>query len=537
MTRLFVGNLPPKTTEEELSQEFGAYGKVSSVDIKEKQNANNSSSKFAFVTIEMASTMVQQCIQEFREIAFHGHYLTVSVAKESFLEKLKREREEAASEEAEKKLPRKAEKQEESDEFVIRKNAFAGEMKKNDVPEHDEESFLVKKRGQGARMVNGKLKIIGDPMFVGNGGENSGAEPTERDPRAMISEQKRLESLSRKKNTYNQQKFAIKAALTSGQKAENGRKIVFGDSEETIKPMKLLDDDDEDEDVDFSVRQQFQGSSGQKLLNLQAKFQGDKRFALTDDFRDEAECEENAEKAVEEVDDERKRQLEILEGVVGHSLTSSKPKKTFQTMLRYDPTKKDHEKYIRKPEDEDLPQKKDLLRREEVPAQVSSEKFYKINTNGIEQSFNADSGGFSLLKMLGRDEDDREADQRESYANTTLPGKTSAGKRFKYDSSDDEKDPKKTKKVPIDSAKSKTGGKKNKRGIFRESFFIQTGDARLQEGLSFFQALAATEGDQFQEKRHQLKQIVRRKIKKNQLKVKQNVPRKKFNGKTKKRAK
>lgn len=525
-----MGNLPPKTTEGDLSKEFSAYGVVSSVDIKIKQNANNSSNKFAFVTMAIEDSLVQQCIQEFREMPFHGHYLTVSVAKESFLEKLKREREEAANAEIESKRPKKTEEQEESEEFVVRTNAFKAEMQ-DKTPVDDEETFLVKKRGQGARMVNGKLKILGDPEYVPND-DKSKEKPTERDSRSLQSEQKRLESLNRKKTAYNQQKFAIKAALSNTQNAEKGKKIVFGDTEETIKPMKLLDDDDDDEEVDFSIRQQFQGQSGQKLLNLQSKFQGDRRFALSEDFKEDGETEEVTEVASGEFDDEKKKQLEILEGVVGHSLASAKPKQTFQAMLRYDPTKKGHEKYLRKENEEEVERKKEAVRKEEPPVKVSSEKFYRINTSGIEESLKNGNEGFSLLKMLGRDSDPVESSQ-EIYETTSLPSKASSGKRFKYDSSDEEDGKKKTAKVPATPSSSKTSGKKNKRGLFRESFFINTGDSRLQEGAAFFQSLEPI-GEQFQEKRQQLKQIVWRKIKKNQLKEKQKFPRKKFIGKIKK---
>ncbi|XP_055677474.1 probable RNA-binding protein CG14230 [Lutzomyia longipalpis] len=535
MTRLFVGNLPPKATEEQLANEFSAYGVVSSVDIKVKETANNLSSKFAFISIEIEDSLVQQCIREFKEMPFHGHYLTVSVAKESFLDKLKREREEAAKEEFAKKLPKKVEKQEESEEFIVRKNAFADEMKQQQNLPDDEDNFLVKKRGQGAKIVNGMLKIYGDPGFVRSEGENSTKKSAEKDPKALMSEKKRLESLERKKNAYREQKFAIKSALSNGQSAEKAKKIIFGDTETREKPMKLLDDDDDDDEVDFSVRQQFQGESGQKLLKLQSKFQDDKRFALSEDFREDDD--EVAGKVVDEFEDEKKKQLEILEGVVGRPL-AEKPKKTFQTMLRYDPTKKDHEKYVKKEEDLEHNKGKNV-KKTEAPVQVSSEKFYKVNTTSIEQSLKNGGEGFSLLKMLGRDaEPVEEADEEDLYETTASSSNLPPGKRFKYDSSDDEKSAKKKKtpaKIPKDTSGSKTGGKKNKRGLFRESFFIQSGDARLEEGGSFFQSLATSAGESFPEKRQQLKQIVSRKIRKNKLKGIANFVRKKdFKGKAKK---
>ncbi|GAB0091634.1 hypothetical protein DMENIID0001_064900 [Sergentomyia squamirostris] len=530
-TRLFVGNLPPKATEDALKKEFSAYGVVSDVDIKEKQNANNSSNKFAFVTLEIDTDLIHQCIQEFREMPFHGHYLTVSVAKESFLEKLKREREEAAYAEESKKRPKIEEKQEESEEFVVRKNIHAHEMKQN-IVEDDEETFLVKKRGQGAQIVNGKLKIFGDPGYsLSVSGQSAQEESEQKDPKALESEKKRLESLNQKKDAYKQKKFMIKAAL-SNSSAECGKRTIF---EDKPKSTNLFENDDYDDDnVDFSVRQQFQGDSGQKLLNLQTKFKGDKRFALSEDFKED-NVGEDVNQSMDEFEDERKKQLEILESVVGRSLTSSKPKQIFQTIQRYDPTKKGHEKFLKK--DEEIVSKKESVTMQEPPVQVSSEKFYSINMEKIAGGMGSTGEGFSLLKMMGRDEDEiLPPEEDNTYAVKTPDRKISSGKTFKYDSSDDESNTGKKKassKAPTVMTNGKISGKKNKRGLFTESFFIQAGDLRLQDGAAFFHGLEMA-GEEFQEKRQQLKQIVRTKIRKNQLKTKRFVQKKRFNGKSKK---
>lgn len=109
-TRLFVGNIPLNTSEQDLQAEFGHYGYVNSVEIKSK----NEDEKFAFVNLQIEERLVEKCkncttgqldtvltryillgIREFGQQQFKGNYLSVSRAKESFLERLKREREES----------------------------------------------------------------------------------------------------------------------------------------------------------------------------------------------------------------------------------------------------------------------------------------------------------------------------------------------------------------------------------------------------------------------------------------------------------
>lgn len=72
-------------------------GAVEKVELKQKKSQDSAEvqSTFAFITASFDDRMLQQCLQEFKEQKYHGQYLQVSVARENFLEKLKREREEA----------------------------------------------------------------------------------------------------------------------------------------------------------------------------------------------------------------------------------------------------------------------------------------------------------------------------------------------------------------------------------------------------------------------------------------------------------
>ena len=56
-TRFFVGNLPVNTSEKDLQAEFGYYGVVNSVEIKQK----NESETFAFVNLQIEDRLVEKC--------------------------------------------------------------------------------------------------------------------------------------------------------------------------------------------------------------------------------------------------------------------------------------------------------------------------------------------------------------------------------------------------------------------------------------------------------------------------------------------
>lgn len=63
MKRIFVGNLPKGTIEKDIETEFSAYGTVSKVEVKHKRDpfTNEVMSTFAFVTISIADTQLNQC--------------------------------------------------------------------------------------------------------------------------------------------------------------------------------------------------------------------------------------------------------------------------------------------------------------------------------------------------------------------------------------------------------------------------------------------------------------------------------------------
>jgi cold-inducible RNA-binding protein len=78
-TRLYVGNMSPETTEQELRTMFGDAGTVSSVDmIMDRQTGQ--SKGFAFVTMS-SQVEAEKAISMFDTKELNAHALKVNVAK------------------------------------------------------------------------------------------------------------------------------------------------------------------------------------------------------------------------------------------------------------------------------------------------------------------------------------------------------------------------------------------------------------------------------------------------------------------------
>ena len=78
-TKLYVGNIPFKITEDELRDLFAQYGQVSSVDIIMDRMTQRPRG-FAFVTMETAGD-AQKAIESLHGQEFGGRNLTVNEAR------------------------------------------------------------------------------------------------------------------------------------------------------------------------------------------------------------------------------------------------------------------------------------------------------------------------------------------------------------------------------------------------------------------------------------------------------------------------
>ncbi|XP_031626863.1 squamous cell carcinoma antigen recognized by T-cells 3-like [Contarinia nasturtii] len=621
--RLFIGNLPPDIQEHELKQEFAYYGAVNKVEIKTKKTPDSDEvqTTFAFITIGLDDRTLRQCLQEFKEQKYRGRQLQVTVARENFLEKLKREREEAAqfkekknestqiqvetvkavlptlstgdsssSESSSSDESSEDESPSQQNKSIAQQNGSkkfksSSESSDSESDSNKNEDNLVLKKKSKMFVENGKIKIdrsvsSGEAIHI----IESKAQKTnkrELDEKSKKADQKRMESLNKMKNSYNEQKLAIKKALAGVDSGKKSNKIVFEDDDDDETPISsqstksinqtkskenksmekkrnLFDDaDDSDNEQgyegNFEIKHQFEGKKGEKLRRLQDRFQGDSRFKMDSKFlegesdeseNDEATAKQNGEEATTKSSDdietnefdERQWQLNILESVIGKKVASktSKEKKAPPSMLRFDPTRAEHTKFIEpkvkkrkskaiaEPESKRLKTEDEYVEKETEKSEpiVSMEHFYEVRGD-LKKSLG--SGGFSLLSMFNRPAENTDA------TTTTTPSKPYEEKLiakngvkfladfdpFKYDSSGDEADNDKKESTTVP----KPDGEKS--GLKYESFFtLSSADERVSEGMTFFAAPEPIENqetntaDYDDAQRQELKNIVKRKIKK-----------------------
>lgn len=353
----------------------------------------------------------------------------------------------------------------------------------------------------------------------------------------MIDDMKRQESLLKLKSIHDAQKLAIKNALLGIDSTVRNNKIVFEPpelpvekEEEAIevpvpsskkRKAQLFDGEDEDEQEptqeNFKVKKQFAGKNGEKLFELQTRFQNDKRFEIDEKFaedaddtfdarkrytREELKERKKARKELEnwdqnEMKQERDNQLSILEGITGQSTglldNGGRSRPAQKGMLRFDPSKKDHWKYLDLVKGEDAVEAMEVQHDNKTDDQfeVSEEKFYEVSDT-LAQSLQQKSKPFSIFEMLGvnhEDEVEEEPKAEETKILTKLPTFNLSQAKFKYDSSDTDEEAEKSKesrKKKVVQKKSK-GGKYSKAGVWRHNFFVAGGDERLK-GL-FIRAL------------------------------------------------
>ncbi|KAG8556457.1 hypothetical protein GDO81_018081 [Engystomops pustulosus] len=239
--------------------------------------------------------------------------------------------------------------------------------------------------------------------------------------------QKRLAAMEERRKEREKQKQAIQGALLKlDTKPENKTQhIVFnseseeeskkeeeastsnlhGDSIAKPEKAKLFDssgedsDDEEEKDDDrFEIKTQYEGRSGEKLMQLQSRFGTDERFKmdarfLEDSSGDEEDTEQtqslNADGDDKGLSDEKKKNLEILQSVLNINVApQSTSKKAAQAKkfkdlnaLQYDPTKDDHAAFETKVEEEKKESKserrKKRLEAEKLP-EVSKKIFHEV---------------------------------------------------------------------------------------------------------------------------------------------------------------
>ncbi|KAM9813870.1 nucleolar protein 8 [Neosynchiropus ocellatus] len=185
---------------------------------------------------------------------------------------------------------------------------------------------------------------------------------------------------------------AKQSKATEGNKHSGPR--LFGSSEDEEDDD---DDDDDKEDKRFDIRPQFEGPAGQKLMELQSRFGMDERFRMDERFleeevegkKDEPEKLANLNGEAETMEDEKKKNLSILQSVLGSSIDqtcSSKPAskaKTFRDVaaLHYDPSREEHAAFEAKQEERKESKAERRRKREEAQKlpDVSKDIYFDVS--------------------------------------------------------------------------------------------------------------------------------------------------------------
>ncbi|XP_027836617.1 probable RNA-binding protein CG14230 [Aphis gossypii] len=315
-------------------------------------------------------------------------------------------------------------------------------------------------------------------------------------------EAKRQNALEEKWKTLQNQKFAIANAL----KGESlNKRIKFDDDGDQQKndlqlskqKISLFDDDDASDHEnqgelvpDFKLKLRFEGEKGKKLFHMQtAKATGDDRFVMDKRFFEEQETTEKLS------DDEIEKQMNILEDVIGRSITKPNKAKGDEifNMVRYDPTQEEHKKYVKdKPE---LPKqkrpKKQKVEQNKVVAEaiVDTDKYYKVGDK-LKDVFNSQNQ-FSFTSLFQTSDKIDDVDKNEYQSEKiTKPQKKFGRNPFIDDSSDSENEENdledKNENFSTETNEVPSGKFLGSRGVWREVFFFKVDDSRFKDAEEFY---------------------------------------------------
>lgn len=482
-------------------------------------------------------------IREFGQQKFMGNYLSVSRAKESFLDRLKRERENNSigSKLLELSMATSSEVKIEKPKPQMTLPVIQKEVSSDEESSEEEEEELPPPR----------------PTSTTQSFQKTSAPKLDQ---ATIDDMKRQESLKKLKELHKEKQNAIRNALSSidsGVPLNN--KIVFEKPEPPQvqeKSKNLFDDEEEDEEEEpsgsFKLKKQFEGKKGEKLFELQTRFQGDKRFVIDEKFaegsddvidsrkrytREELKERKKFRREMQDWDknelkEEHDHQLSILQSITGEATAMSdkfnSSKFTQKGMLRFDPSKKSHQKYldvVNADEEMEIEHENHQIESGDENKKVDDEKFYQVSNNLTEafQLSSEKNKPFSILSMLGIEhENERKVEgveQIKTLNNTNNKAFQFNQIRFKYESSDSEEEKtaptavtsKKKSKAPQKQSKF---GKFSKNGVFHYNFFYRDDDVRLKEGFKFLLKSEPIAPEVLQEKRQKLKLVVKNSIRK-----------------------
>lgn len=342
LRRVYVGGISPLVTKAELEDRFGKFGRIDDVDIICRKDAQGNPIKtFAYLNINISDVDLKKCISVLNKTKWKGGILQIEKAKESFLHRLSKERQEA---------------KEEGANAPCLQNDIALSLEKAGVTD-----FLMKFAVPGTEVPNHK------------------------------------DSKCSKKSQH----FVFNSDSTSDEEASTSEKNMFAHNNANQSTSKLFNSSEEDSDNDekednerFEIKAQYEGRSGMKLMQLQSRFGTDDRFKMDSRFLESSSEDEPSEAHNSMVDEEydlsaeKKKNLGILQSILNINVEPQPARKQttkgkkFKDLnsLHFDPEKKDHATFETKAEERESKSErmKKQLEAERLP-DVSKETFHEIS--------------------------------------------------------------------------------------------------------------------------------------------------------------
>ncbi|TNN56766.1 Nucleolar protein 8 [Liparis tanakae] len=97
MKRLYVGGLSHSITQKDLKDRFGKFGDVEDVEVRTRKDDEGVPYKtFSYININISDGDLKKCMTVLNKSKWKGGTLQIETAKESFLQRLAEERQEAA---------------------------------------------------------------------------------------------------------------------------------------------------------------------------------------------------------------------------------------------------------------------------------------------------------------------------------------------------------------------------------------------------------------------------------------------------------
>jgi len=451
--RLFVGNLFPAVTEQDLLDRFAKFGTVSKVEIKTKKDIDGKViDTFAFIDLGVSDGGLSKCISSLGNTKWKGNMVKIQQARESFMERLARERREKEAKPSTEKVVKEVNEDriktvapplrnytEEREEF----KGFGAKKSTRDTSYDPIKMFKAKLAGENVEMDTKEMESQEEEdLGTTENGCVTFANDNEENTEGILAVNKVYHSSSEEEDEKTDRK-KIKKLKKAKEKGD-------------VKKKFYSDTSESDEETQSDLR------TGTAVLSNLKTFSS---FWKDSDNEEEDEVVDTntAKEVVEGIETEK---VELPE-------SKGKPRVEFEdaSIFRYDPTKDDQEIFLRAEDKEDVSEVVSGRHKSffEVREDLKSVFGAKSNAPSFSFGFRKDQPetvdheqNFSFGFKLGQSENTHQGveDSDEEFTRSKGEGDiaTTFGLQLKGKSS--------SKKLP--------------------SFFFTEEDQRLESGLSFF---------------------------------------------------